>query len=277
MADLPPAAVATLPRRRLGVDAEHENYKWWALSCTEPGHAAGDDQLGHADHRPARPRARAGHQHPRARLGDPRLHDRLDRARAHGRAAVGPLRAQARLRRRLRRLRARLAGRRLRRQRHRADPVAHRPGHRRRASCSPTPPRWSPTPSRASSSALAMGTNTMVAAVGLVSGRCSAARWSRSRWHWVFWFNVPLGARRRAVGLARPARARRKPDAQRGSTCSGTATFVVGLTGLVLGISKGGISGWDDPRRHRRPRRRRRPAAAVRRSSSATAARRCST
>ena len=25
------------PRRRLGVNAEHENYKWWALSCTSLG------------------------------------------------------------------------------------------------------------------------------------------------------------------------------------------------------------------------------------------------
>src|ERR1700710_2334486 len=37
MADLPPAAVATLPRRRLGVDSEHANYKWWTLSCTGLG------------------------------------------------------------------------------------------------------------------------------------------------------------------------------------------------------------------------------------------------
>ena len=25
------------PRRRPGVDAEHEHYKWWALSCTSLG------------------------------------------------------------------------------------------------------------------------------------------------------------------------------------------------------------------------------------------------
>ena len=25
------------PRRRIGVDADHENYKWWALSCTSLG------------------------------------------------------------------------------------------------------------------------------------------------------------------------------------------------------------------------------------------------
>src|SRR2546421_430138 len=38
-----------------------------------------------------------------------------------------------------------------------------------------------------------------------------------------------------------------KPDRVRGLDVLGTATFVTGLTGLVLGISRGGISGWNDP------------------------------
>src|SRR6476646_10165786 len=37
MTELPPAAVGTLPRRRLGVASDHANYKWWALSCTSLG------------------------------------------------------------------------------------------------------------------------------------------------------------------------------------------------------------------------------------------------
>ena len=37
-----------------------------------------------------------------------------------------------------------------------------------------------------------------------------------------------------------------KPDSVRGLDLVGTATFVVGLTGLVLGLSRGGISGWHD-------------------------------
>src|SRR6184192_3587667 len=37
MADLPPAAIGTLPRRRVGVASEHANYKWWTLSCTGLG------------------------------------------------------------------------------------------------------------------------------------------------------------------------------------------------------------------------------------------------
>ena len=54
----------------------------------QPGDAAGDDQLGHADHCAAGPRAELAHQPARARVGDPRVHDRLDRARAQRRQAV---------------------------------------------------------------------------------------------------------------------------------------------------------------------------------------------
>jgi Na+/melibiose symporter-like transporter len=36
-------------------------------------------------------------------------------------------------------------------------------------------------------------------------------------------------------------------DTQRGLDLLGTLTFVVGLTGLVYGISRGGLSGWSDP------------------------------
>ena len=36
----------------------------------------------------------------------------------------------------------------------------------------------------------------------------------------------------------------------------GTITFLIGLTGLVYGISKGGISGWSEPGGDREPGRR---------------------
>src|SRR5712671_7680546 len=39
---------------------------------------------------------------------------------------------------------------------------------------------------------LAMGTNTMVAAVGLVIGPVLGGALVAISWHWVFWFNVPL-------------------------------------------------------------------------------------
>src|SRR3954463_3633096 len=40
---------------------------------------------------------------------------------------------------------------------------------------------------------LAMGTNTMVAAVGLVLGPVLGGALVSISWQWVFWFNVPLG------------------------------------------------------------------------------------
>ncbi|HWN73227.1 MAG TPA: MFS transporter, partial [Solirubrobacterales bacterium] len=39
---------------------------------------------------------------------------------------------------------------------------------------------------------LAMGTNTMVAAIGLVIGPVLGGALVAISWHWVFWFNVPL-------------------------------------------------------------------------------------
>ncbi len=93
---------------------------------------------------------------------------------------------------------------------------------------------------------LAMGANTMVAAIGLVLGPVLGGVLVAISWHWVFWFNVPLalaGAAWGALFLRELAR----PDSVRGYDVPGTVTFVVGLTGLVLGVSRGGLSGWGDP------------------------------
>src|SRR3954452_18163089 len=93
---------------------------------------------------------------------------------------------------------------------------------------------------------LALGTNTMVAAVGLVIGPVLGGALVSLGWQWVFWFNVPLGLLGAAWG-ALILRELVRPDAARGLDLLGTSTFVVGLTSLVLGISKGGIDGWNDP------------------------------
>src|SRR5438309_8282010 len=90
---------------------------------------------------------------------------------------------------------------------------------------------------------LAMGANTMVAAIGLVLGPVLGGVLVSISWHWVFWFNVPL-ALGGIVWGGLVLRELAKPDSVRGLDLAGTATFVVGLTGLVLGISRGGISGW---------------------------------
>ncbi len=93
---------------------------------------------------------------------------------------------------------------------------------------------------------LAMGTNSMVAAVGLVLGPILGGLLVSISWHWAFWFNVPLGLIGAGWG-ALVLRELARTDPQRGLDLAGTALFVTGLTGLVLGISKGGIDGWGDP------------------------------
>jgi EmrB/QacA subfamily drug resistance transporter len=93
---------------------------------------------------------------------------------------------------------------------------------------------------------LAMGTNTMVAAVGLVIGPVLGGALVAISWPWVFWFNVPFAlAGSLWAGLV--LRELTAGSEDRAFDVAGTVTFLVGLTGLVLGISKGGISGWSSP------------------------------
>ena len=93
---------------------------------------------------------------------------------------------------------------------------------------------------------LAMGANTMVAAVGLVLGPVLGGALVAISWHWVFWFNVPLALAGAAWG-ALVLRELAKPRRAHSYDVLGTLTFVVGLTGLVLAVSSGGLSGWNDP------------------------------
>jgi EmrB/QacA subfamily drug resistance transporter len=93
---------------------------------------------------------------------------------------------------------------------------------------------------------LAMGTNTMVAAIGLVLGPVLGGALVAISWPWVFWFNVPLAL----AGSAWAAKILHEMTGRSEDTrfdWPGTITFLVGLTGLVLGISKGGLSGWNSP------------------------------
>ncbi len=93
---------------------------------------------------------------------------------------------------------------------------------------------------------LAMGTNTMVAAVGLVIGPVLGGALVAISWHWVFWFNVPFGiAGSLWGGYVLHEVTGRSED--RSFDYLGTLTFLIGLTGLVFGISKGGIAGWTSP------------------------------
>ena len=90
---------------------------------------------------------------------------------------------------------------------------------------------------------VAMGTNTMVAAVGLVIGPVLGGALVDISWHWVFWFNVPfalLGSLW-AFSILREITGRGEDTS---FDALGTGTFLIGLTGLVYGISRGGIEGW---------------------------------
>jgi EmrB/QacA subfamily drug resistance transporter len=92
---------------------------------------------------------------------------------------------------------------------------------------------------------VAMGTNVMVAGVGLVLGPVLGGALVQISWHWVFWFNVPLGIAG-TLWAAAVLQELVRPEQDRRFDWWGTVTFVVGLTGLTLGISRGGIVGWND-------------------------------
>jgi EmrB/QacA subfamily drug resistance transporter len=93
---------------------------------------------------------------------------------------------------------------------------------------------------------LAMGTNTMVAAVGLVIGPVLGGALVAIDWPWVFWFNVPLGLIGSLWAMVNLHELSGK-ETDRRLDVSGTITYVVGLTALVYAVSKGGLSGWNDP------------------------------
>src|SRR3954465_11384580 len=92
----------------------------------------------------------------------------------------------------------------------------------------------------------ALGPNTMVAAVGLVIGPVLGGALVAISWHWVFWFNVPFAALGSLWALF-ILRELVKPERVRGFDIPGVVTFVIGLTGLTYGLSRAGLSGWTDP------------------------------
>src|ERR1043166_8504248 len=93
---------------------------------------------------------------------------------------------------------------------------------------------------------LAMGTNTMVAAIGLVVGPVLGGVLVAIGWPWVFWFNVPFGLVGCFWGLL-VLEERSGRSEERGLDLAGVTAYVLGLPRLLLHLSKGGLSGWSGP------------------------------
>src|SRR3954469_17130125 len=90
----------------------------------------------------------------------------------------------------------------------------------------------------------ALGINQMVAAVGSILGPVLGGWLISFSWQWVFWFNVPLGI----VGTLWAAWNLRELVAlEKGQRMDimGNVTFLVGLTALLIGLTQGGIRGWE--------------------------------
>ena len=92
---------------------------------------------------------------------------------------------------------------------------------------------------------VAMGTNVMVAAVGLVLGPVLGGLLVEISWKWVFWFNVPLGLLGTLWGSL-VLRELVRPEGEQSFDWASTVAMVAGLTGLTYGISRGGLVGWGD-------------------------------
>src|SRR5438105_7130084 len=92
---------------------------------------------------------------------------------------------------------------------------------------------------------LAMGASARVAAVGLVIGPVLGGALVAISWPWVFWFNLPFGIAGSVWAYLVLHDVSRR-DEERGLDLLGTSAYVVGLTGLVLALSKGGLSGWSN-------------------------------
>ena len=89
----------------------------------------------------------------------------------------------------------------------------------------------------------ALGINQVFVAVGSILGPVLGGWLTSFSWQWIFWFNVPLGL----IGTVWAAwNLRELVAVQRGQRLDvlGNATFLVGLTALLVGLTQGGINGW---------------------------------
>jgi EmrB/QacA subfamily drug resistance transporter len=92
----------------------------------------------------------------------------------------------------------------------------------------------------------ALGINGMVIGAGLILGPILGGWLTQYGWRTVFWFNVPIGV----VGTIAAASFLVEQATHSGRIridWLGSALYLVGLTGAVVGLAFGGIFGWTTP------------------------------
>lgn len=89
----------------------------------------------------------------------------------------------------------------------------------------------------------ALGINAMVVGAGLILGPILGGFLTGFGWRTVFWVNVPIGLLG-TLAAARILVEQRTPSGRRSLDLTGSALYLVGLTGLMSALAFGGIYGW---------------------------------
>lgn len=94
---------------------------------------------------------------------------------------------------------------------------------------------------------LALGINSIIVAVGQVVGPVLGGLLViLYNWHWVFWFNVPIGI----LGTFLSIRLLKDAPPQKGKQridYAGNLSYIAGLVTLLMAITWGGLRGWNRP------------------------------
>lgn len=93
---------------------------------------------------------------------------------------------------------------------------------------------------------VAMGTYSMISAVGTVLGPVVGGLVVTISWRWAFWFNVPLAALGTIWGAV-SLRELAVRDEIRGFDPLGSIAYFGGITGFAFALSRAGLAGWSDP------------------------------
>lgn len=91
----------------------------------------------------------------------------------------------------------------------------------------------------------ALGINVMVVAVGQIIGPVLGG-WLTTDygWQWTFWFNVPFGLAGVLWGIRVLGLQNHRPADTRPIDWSGIVTYVLGITGFLIGLTWGALDGW---------------------------------